>query len=69
MISDNGEKTVLAPKYANEICRLPSLSFSKIMGSEFHAHIAGFTPFAQFSTGTEIFQDAVRMKLTQALGE
>jgi hypothetical protein len=69
MISDNGYKTVLSPKFANEISRLPTLSFSKIFEVEFHTHIAGFSPFEQFAKASNIFQDAVRTKLTQALGE
>lgn len=47
---------------------MPSLSFSNVLAKEFHANIAGFAPFAQFTTTANIFQDAVRMKLTQALG-
>lgn len=39
------------------------------MASEFHSNIPGFKPFALFTTSANIFQDAVRMKLTQALGE
>lgn len=69
ILSDNGVKTVFSPKYASEISKIPSLSFSKILAAEFHAHIAGFEPFAQLTTRSNIFQDAVRMKLTQTLGE
>lgn len=69
ILSDNGEKTVFSPQYASEISKIPSLSFSKILAKEFHANIVGFAPFAQFTTTANTFQDTVRMKLTQALGE
>ena len=68
ILSDNGYKTILSPKFANEVARLPTLSFNKMLSIDFHAHIAGFSPFAQFEKGATIFQDGVRMKLTQALG-
>lgn len=62
ILSDNGYRTILSPKFANEIARLPTLRFDKMLSIDFHAHIAGFSPFAQFEKGAEIFQDAVRMK-------
>ncbi|KAF7165490.1 hypothetical protein CNMCM5623_009612 [Aspergillus felis] len=50
--SDNGIKAVLAPEYANEI----------------RAHdIYEFEPFSQLASSDGIFQDAIRMKLTQNL--
>lgn len=56
ILSDNGYRTILSPKFANEIARLPTLSFDKMLSIDFHAHIAGFTPFARFEKGAEIFQ-------------
>ncbi|KAJ6130412.1 hypothetical protein N7512_003192, partial [Penicillium capsulatum] len=67
VMTDNGYRTVLSPKYASEISRLPNLSFGKIMSTEFHAWLPGFDPFFQFDL-SDTFQKAVRMKLTQALG-
>jgi hypothetical protein len=58
----------LSPKYANEIRSHPALSFGKAVAKEFHTYIPGFEPFKQTSSSENIFQDAVRMKLTQALG-
>lgn len=67
-MTDNGYRTVLSPKYATEISRLPTLSFGKIMQHEFHSWVPGFSPFYEFDR-SETFQDAVRLKLTQALGK
>ncbi|KAJ5104702.1 hypothetical protein NUU61_002049 [Penicillium alfredii] len=67
LFGDNGYRTVLSPKYADEIRSHPALSFSNAIRQEFHGNIKGFEPFKQFSVGNEVFQDAVRMKLTQAL--
>ncbi|PYI12549.1 cytochrome protein [Aspergillus sclerotiicarbonarius CBS 121057] len=66
--SDNGPKIVLAPKYAHEIRSHHALSFGKAATNEFQANIRGFEPFRQGTTGDRIFQDAIRMKLTQNLG-
>ncbi|KAJ5173381.1 hypothetical protein N7492_005974 [Penicillium capsulatum] len=66
--SDNGVRTVLSPAFANEIRSNPALSFSGAVSEEFHAHIKGFEPFAQFAHTADIFRDAVRIKLNQALG-
>jgi hypothetical protein len=69
IVTDNGYKTVLAPKYAAEVSKLAKLSFSPIMARDFHSDIEGFEPFREFAfDGANIFQTAVRMKLTQALG-
>ncbi|KAF9889504.1 hypothetical protein FE257_007214 [Aspergillus nanangensis] len=68
IISDNGPKLALSPKYANEIRSHAALSFGGSIAREFHSNIRGFEPFKQGTTGDEIFQDAVRMRLTQSLG-
>ncbi|GAB1216308.1 hypothetical protein ATERTT37_005521 [Aspergillus terreus] len=70
LVSDNGDvKTVLHPKYVNDIRSHPALSFGTAIQKEFHADagIHGFEPFKQGSTAGEIFQYAVRIKLTQSL--
>ncbi|RHZ62804.1 putative cytochrome P450 monooxygenase [Aspergillus thermomutatus] len=66
--SDNGIKTVLAPEYTNELRAHHALSFGSAVAREFQANIQGFEPFKQLTTGDEIFQDAIRIKLTQSLG-
>ncbi|KAK2739055.1 hypothetical protein FQN55_009588 [Onygenales sp. PD_40] len=68
LFSDNGIKTVLSVDYANEIRSHPALNFGRAIEQEFHPDIPGFEPFKQGTTSDEIFQDAVRMKLTQSLG-
>ncbi|GES61623.1 cytochrome P450 [Aspergillus terreus] len=70
LVSDNDVKTVLHPKYVNDIRSHPALSFGTAIQKEFHADadIHGFEPFKQGSTAGEIFQYAVRTKLTQSLG-
>lgn len=62
---------MLHPKYVNDIRSHPALSFGTAIQKEFHADagIHGFEPFKQGSTAGEIFQYAVRTKLTQSLGE
>ncbi|KAJ5134444.1 hypothetical protein N7476_002350 [Penicillium atrosanguineum] len=68
IFSDNGIKTILAPKFANEIAKSPILNFTKIIETEFHANVKGFSPFGELAKREDIFVDAVRIKLTQALG-
>lgn len=68
IISDNGPKTVLAPKYAVNIRNHPSLSFGASISSEFHSNVRGFEPFQQGTRSDELFQILVRTKLTQTLG-
>ncbi|KAL2865244.1 cytochrome P450 [Aspergillus lucknowensis] len=68
IVSESGVKTVLSPKYANELRSHEHLSFGGAIQREFHANIAGFEPFQSATTSDEIFQDAIRMKLTQRLG-
>ncbi|KAG2419448.1 hypothetical protein HFD88_004244 [Aspergillus terreus] len=70
LVSDNDVKTVLHPKYVNDIRSHPALSFGTAIQKEFHADVGihGFEPFKQGSTAGEIFQYAVRTKLTQSLG-
>ncbi|KAJ5665275.1 uncharacterized protein N7477_007723 [Penicillium maclennaniae] len=67
-MSDNGIKTILAPKFANEIARSPILNFTTVVGFEMHANTQGFSPFGELAKSEDIFVDAVRIKLTQALG-
>jgi hypothetical protein len=63
-----GIKTILSPSYANEISRLPGLSFSKTIAQEVHSTLKAFDPFLQLDSENETFQDAVRMRLTRVLG-
>lgn len=68
-MSDNGVQVILSPVFADELRSNPSLTFSGSVSEEFHSHIKGFEPTAQFTHGNDIFQDAVRVKLNQALGK
>ncbi|KAL4892150.1 cytochrome P450 [Aspergillus ambiguus] len=68
VLSDNGIKTVLHPKYANDIRSHPGLSFGTAIQKEFHSEIPGFEPFKTGTSADQVFQYAVRTKLTQSLG-
>ncbi|KAE8317069.1 cytochrome P450 [Aspergillus transmontanensis] len=68
IVTENGKRVVLDAKYANELRSHDDLSFGLHTANDFHAHITGFQPFKQGSNDDEIFQNAVRMKLTQSLG-
>ncbi|PGH06156.1 hypothetical protein GX51_02544 [Blastomyces parvus] len=68
LMTENGPKTVLSADYADEIRSHPSLNFGAAIAKEFHADIPGFDTFKQGTRVDEIFQDAVRMKLTHQLG-
>ncbi|EEH36078.2 hypothetical protein PAAG_00401 [Paracoccidioides lutzii Pb01] len=54
--------------YIDEIRNHPALNFNSAISKEFHADFPGFDTFKQGATACEIFQDAVRIKLTQSLG-
>ncbi|OJD16455.1 hypothetical protein ACJ73_08884 [Blastomyces percursus] len=68
LMTENGPKTVLSADYADEIRSHPSLNFGAAIAKEFHADLPGFDTFKQGTRVDEIFQDAVRMKLTHHLG-
>lgn len=67
IITDAGTRTMLSPKYANEIRSLPQLSLSDNLKTELHADLPGFEPFGIVANHT-IVQDLVRIKITQNLG-
>lgn len=69
IITENGEKTILSPKYAPEIRSHPALNFGLSVADEFHSTLPGFEPFAEGTSVESILQDAIRTKLTQSLGE
>ncbi|KAJ5342985.1 uncharacterized protein N7506_002809 [Penicillium brevicompactum] len=60
---DTGIRLVLAPKYLDEVRSHPSLSFSRLLQAETHAHIRGFEPFSEDG---DLFLEVIRKKLTQA---
>ncbi|KAJ5761129.1 hypothetical protein N7520_008285 [Penicillium odoratum] len=66
IITDVGTRTMLSPKYANEIRSLPQLSLSDNLKTELHADLPGFEPFGIVANHT-IVQDLVRIKITQNL--
>ncbi|GES66576.1 cytochrome P450 [Aspergillus terreus] len=68
LMTINGPKIVLAPKFAQEIRSNPALSVSAFSSSELHAHIRGFDVFRQ-GEADDILQDTVRSKITQSIGE
>lgn len=59
----------MASRYAKEVGGNRLMSFGEAIAHEFHADIAGFEPFELGTTDQDIFQDAVRMRLTQRLGK
>ncbi|OJJ00726.1 hypothetical protein ASPVEDRAFT_190002 [Aspergillus versicolor CBS 583.65] len=68
ILTDNGYKLVLSPKYANEIRSREDLNFVKAAVDRFHAEIPGFEVFKQATRADDILQDAIRTKMTQSLG-
>lgn len=64
----NGIQICLAQKYASEICSHYVLNFGVSIARDFH-NVRGFEPLKSGTTRNEVIQDAVRMKLTQSLGE
>ncbi|BCS23009.1 cytochrome P450 [Aspergillus puulaauensis] len=68
ILTDNGYKLVLSPKYANEIRSHEDLNFVKAAVDRFHAEIPGFEVFKQATRADDILQDAIRTKMTQSLG-
>ncbi|PKY01127.1 cytochrome P450 [Aspergillus campestris IBT 28561] len=67
IITENGEKTVLSPKYAPELRSHHALNFGLSVAEEFHSTLPGFEPFAEGTSVESILQDAIRTKLTQSL--
>ncbi|KAL4790515.1 cytochrome P450 [Aspergillus venezuelensis] len=67
--TENGYRLVLGPKYIPEIRSHEALDFNKAIANDFHANVHGFEPFLEGLKGDNIVQDAVRMKLTQSLGQ
>lgn len=68
-MSDGGPRIVLAPKYAQEIRNMESLSFLEFLKGEFHGEIDGFHPYLRNNGEYEMLLDTVRTKLTQLPGE
>lgn len=69
MMSDGGPRIVLAPKYAQEIRNIESMSFLEFLKGEFHGEIDGFHPYMKNNREYEMLLDTVRSKLTQLPGE
>ncbi|THC90536.1 hypothetical protein EYZ11_009999 [Aspergillus tanneri] len=69
IVTENGNKIVLSPKYANEIRNIEELSFNAAIASDFHGNIRGFNVFKERTASSNVFLDAVRMKLTSSLGK
>ncbi|KAB8235697.1 cytochrome P450 [Aspergillus alliaceus] len=68
IVTENGYMVLLDAKYANEIRSHDVLSFGHFIEEDFHTNVAGFEPFRQGTNDDDIFQDAVRTRLTQSLG-
>ncbi|KAJ5294327.1 hypothetical protein N7508_009148 [Penicillium antarcticum] len=66
IITDNGTRTMLAPKYANDVRSLPELSLTDNLATELHVNLPGFEPF-RVTANDNIIQDTVRVKITQNL--
>lgn len=69
ILTESGYSIALSHEYANEIRSHKDLSFGHFIARIFPVNVPGFEPFANSTTGDEILQDAVRMKLTQRLGK
>lgn len=68
-MTDNEVIHILSPKYAHEIRSHPGLNFSKAIARDFHTYLPGFEPFRAGSETEYFVQDAIRIRLTQSLGE
>ncbi|KAJ5223938.1 hypothetical protein N7468_008480 [Penicillium chermesinum] len=66
IITDVGVRTMLSPKYANEIRSNPDLSLTDNLTTELHVNLPGFEPF-RVTARENLIQDTVRTKITQNL--
>ncbi|KAJ5790952.1 uncharacterized protein N7518_007963 [Penicillium psychrosexuale] len=66
IVTENGTRTILSPKYADDIRSHRDLSLSAALVKEHHVNIAGFDA-VKVTVTSDIIQDTVRTKLTQNL--
>ncbi|KAF2501141.1 putative cytochrome P450 [Lophium mytilinum] len=68
MMTDHGYELVFGPQYIDELRNLEDVSHARAIAKMVNAHYPGLEAFYEFGYGEGIVQDAVKLKLTQALG-
>jgi len=68
MMTDHGYETIFGPQYIDELRNLEDVSHARAIAKMVNAHYPGLEAFHEFGYGEDIVQDAVKLKLTQALG-
>ncbi|KAL5358183.1 cytochrome P450 [Aspergillus floccosus] len=66
IVSQNGPRIVLAPRYVNDIRKDPALNAPKYISHELNAHVPGLEVFAQVAKNP-ILDETIRTKLTPNL--
>ncbi|KAF0317432.1 cytochrome p450 monooxygenase [Colletotrichum asianum] len=67
VLSENGDLTVLPPRFAHSIRNEDDLNFGAFIKADFHYGIAGFEPFGFVDHDSQILQNVVRKQLTKYL--
>jgi len=68
IMTDHGYETIFGPQYIDELRNLEDVSHARAIAKMVNAHYPGLEAFHEFGYGEGIIQDAVKLKLTQALG-
>jgi len=68
VMTGTGPKIVLPNRYAEEMRSDPNLSFDKAFSKDFFVNYPGFDAHRMGLADDNIFQDTIRVKLTQSLG-
>ncbi|KAJ0384391.1 hypothetical protein COL922a_008446 [Colletotrichum nupharicola] len=67
VLSENGDLTVLPPRFAHSIRNEDDLNFGAFIKADFHYGIAGFEPFGFVDHDSQILQNVARKQLTKYL--
>ncbi|EQB49230.1 hypothetical protein CGLO_11455 [Colletotrichum gloeosporioides Cg-14] len=67
VLSENGDLTVLPPRFAHSIRNENDLNFGAFIKADFHYGIAGFEPFGFVDHDSQILQNVARKQLTKYL--
>ncbi|KAI8171865.1 Cytochrome P450 monooygenase 2 [Colletotrichum sp. SAR 10_75] len=67
VLSENGDLTVLPPRFAHSIRNEDDLNFGAFIKADFHYGIAGFEPFGFIDHDSQILQNVARKQLTKYL--
>ncbi|KAF9880859.1 cytochrome p450 monooxygenase [Colletotrichum karsti] len=65
VLSENGDLTVLPPRFAHSIRNEDNLSFGEFIKADFHYRIPGFEPFGFVDHDSQILQSVARKQLTK----